>query len=706
MSPAHYNGRQLAEAIRDVGVKRGDVVFSHSNIGYFGIPEEGRDPQMVFRTILRAFEEVIGPGGTLIVPTFTYSFCKQQPFDVDRTPSTCGVFTEMLRQLPEAKRSAEPIFSVAALGARATEFTENVTNECFGPDSFWDRFMRADGIICNLNFDAGSTFLHYVERQLNVPYRYDKLFTGQLLERGQTHKRGVVFFCQDLTNPDTGAAFEPFDALARTRGLARSAPVGRGAVVGIRAADVMALVRAELPYNPWLLTAAAKTGKTPVLQKPPDPDHCSTITLPYRATSQEWLDALWRLPRDLVSDGYDAALHALAEQVPMTIHEFPTGMHCWTWIIPEKWTCYEAHLETLDGQRLFSYADNPLHVVSYSLPYDGQVTREELFKHLHVHPKLNAAVPYVFKYYERDWGLCCSRDLRDTLNNEKYRVVIKSTFSFGTLKVGEIVVPGRSEETFVLCAHLDHPGQANDDVTGVLVGLEVIREMLKRPKPRYTYRFLMLPETIGSVAWLSHNEHLLPYMKGGLFLEMLGLDNPAALQLSFTGNTEIDRCFRMALQEREPEGWTGAFRTVIGNDERQFNAPGVRIPMLSLSRVLRPDHPDWPYREYHSSHDTPAIVSPQRLAASRDLALAMIDTLEANRTPVNKFKGEIFCSRYGIHIDHQANPQGSRALFDIMYLIDGTRTIPEIAQNCAISVEAVNAVLDELARNGLVAYRD
>src|SRR5271165_207570 len=98
MTPAHYNGRQLAEAIRGVGVKRGDVAFSHNNIGYFGIPEEGRDPQVVFRTILRAFEEVIGPGGTLIVPTFTYSFCKQQPFDVDRTPSTCGVLTEMLRQ--------------------------------------------------------------------------------------------------------------------------------------------------------------------------------------------------------------------------------------------------------------------------------------------------------------------------------------------------------------------------------------------------------------------------------------------------------------------------------------------------------------------------------------------------------------------------------------------------------------------------------
>jgi aminopeptidase-like protein len=245
----------------------------------------------------------------------------------------------------------------------------------------------------------------------------------------------------------------------------------------------------------------------------------------------------------------------------------------------------------------------------------------------------------------------------------------------------------------------------NDDVTGVVVGLKVMQELLKRASLRYTYRFLIVPETIGSVAYLSQNEDLIPKMKGGLFLEMLGLDQPHALQLSFAGNTELDQCFTLALKKHDFYGWTGAFRTVIGNDERQFNGPGVRVPMLSLSRVLPPAAADWPYRGYHSSDDNPELSSHQHLEDSYRLVLQMIDTLEKNLTPVNKFKGEVFCSRYGLHIDWYTNPEGNQALFDIMYLIDGSRSIAQIAAECHISFEAVKNTLDELYRYGLVAYK-
>ncbi|MEN6394407.1 MAG: DUF2172 domain-containing protein, partial [Anaerolineaceae bacterium] len=150
----------------------------------------------------------------------------------------------------------------------------------------------------------------------------------------------------------------------------------------------------------------------------------------------ELIQELWFLKRDIVSDGFDRALLRLAQEVPMIIHEYPTGEPCWTWRIPEKWTCYEAYLETLDGKRLIDYADHPLHVVSYSLPFEGIVSRDELLRHLHVHHHLPDAIPFVFKYYERDWGLCSSQNLRDSLQDEAYRVVIRSVFEPGTLKVG------------------------------------------------------------------------------------------------------------------------------------------------------------------------------------------------------------------------------------------------------------------------------
>ena len=411
---------------------------------------------------------------------------------------------------------------------------------------------------------------------------------------------------------------------------------------------------------------------------------------------------LWFLKRDILSDDFDRALFRLAQEVPMTIHEYPTGASCWTWRVPEKWTCHEAYLETLDGRRLLDYAHHPLHVVSYSLPFEGIVTRQELLAHLHVHPHLPEAIPYVFKYYDRDWGLCASQALRDSLTDEVYRVVIRTTFEPGVLKVGEYVIQGESRQSFMLVAHLCHPGMVNDDLTGVVVGLDVARALLATEKPYYTYRVLILPETIGSVAYLSQHEDLIPEMVGGLFLEMLGNDSPHALQGSFQSDSQVDRCLVSALRGLDLYSYSAPYRSVINNDERQFNAPGVRVPMLSLSRVEPPGSPTRPYREYHSSLDTPDIVSQERLEASRQVVLSLLQTWERNQYVVNKFKGEVFCSGYGIWIDYRINPEGHRRLFEIMERCDGERTVADIATEIGISFQAVWEVVSLLQEKDLV----
>jgi aminopeptidase-like protein len=186
---------------------------------------------------------------------------------------------------------------------------------------------------------------------------------------------------------------------------------------------------------------------------------------------------------------------------------------------------------------------------------------------------------------------------------------------------------------------------------------------------------------------------------------MLGLDNPHALQLSFQADTEIDRCLIRTLAENDVTGWTGAFRRVVGNDERQFNAPGVRVPMLSLSRVMRDKAGKNPYYpEYHSSHDTPELASQVRLEESRDLVLRMIDSLEGNQVPVNRYKGEVFCSRYGLNIDAYAHPEANRAFFDILFQIDGTKSVSQIARLCQVREESVSTVITALRQHGLVEY--
>lgn len=703
----HYTYTDLVEGIKKVGVKKGDIVFSHLNIGMLGFPKDAGTPEEVCRLIHKAFMEVLGEQGTLIVPTYTYSLCNHQDFDVQNTPSTVGYFTEYLRKQPDAVRSLDPIFSVAALGSQSCSLLDNIPNECFGVDSIYDRLYKKKAKICNIGVGFRyTTYIHYVEQSLNVPYRFKKIFTGYIINKEQRKKTAFIYFVRIFDNRSI-PYLNRLEKEARERGVLHSALVGRGEVISIGCNEMFHLAEECLRKDPWLLISE------PIPDLFEDKQIHGTINLSENASMMGIIEKLWRLPRDIVSDGYDAALYAVTDQLKsiesnrdpkpeVKIHNYPTGTEAYTWIVPEKWTCREAYLETLDGRRLFSYKDNPLHCVSYSLPFEGEVTRDALFQHLYTHPQMPDAVPYKFKFYERDWGLCCSENLKKSLNDEKYRVAIETEFRYGTLKVGEFILPGESEDSIVLCAHLCHPHMVQDDLTGVAVGVELMRRLAALPKRHYTYRFLILPETIGSLCWLSHNEHLHPMIKGGLYLEMLGLDNPAALQMSFSGNTQIDKCFRFALLEKEPNAWFAPFRKIISNDERQFNAPGIRIPMLSLSRVFKPDSGKWPYPQYHTDKDTPETVSQKRLEDSVDLAMTMLDYLEQNHVLINKFKGEVFCSRYAMHIDYFADPEGHAALFGALDLIDGTRTAADIAEKLNASFSTILRIANLLENKGLI----
>jgi aminopeptidase-like protein/aminoglycoside N3'-acetyltransferase len=675
-----------------------------------GQVECGSSGKQVCELLYSAMREVIGPDGTMLLPAFSFSFCKNEDYDPQSTPCMEGTwsssleFLEYFRCLPGVFRSADPILSVTGLGPGAEKLLTSLPNTSYGKDCLYERLVHAGAKIAGIGAGLAETpFLHYVEDAVGVPFRYKKLFTGRVGQSGKWAKQGWI-----LTVPIQAENGQPdgtrLEQVLRSDGRCGIGQVGLGEVVSVDCRSFYELISRKIAEDPWT-TAHGPAAERVELEVDQSGGEQAGIQLPESASMEELIHALWKLPRNIVSDGYDTALQALSTQVPMFVHEYATGTECWTWLVPEKWTCREAWLEKLDGERLFSYRDNPLHVVSYSLPIDREVPREELFAHLHTHPELCDAIPFIFKYYERDWGLCCSKQLKDSLQDDSYRVTIRSDFSYGTLKVGEVTVAGKSPETFVLCAHLCHPAMVNDDLSGVVVGLKVIQELLKRRDLRYTYRLLILPETIGSVAYLSHHEELIPKMIGGLFLEMLGLENPHALQLSFAGDTEVDRCLSEVLRESDPDGWTGAFRTVVGNDERQFNAPGVRVPMLSLSRVMQDKSGSWPYYpEYHSSKDTPELASISRLTESRDLVLKMIDAIEGNQVPVNRYQGEIFCSRYGLNIDAYANPEGNRALFDIIFLIDGTRSVAEIARVCNISIESARCVVEELHRLELVEY--
>jgi aminopeptidase-like protein len=397
--------------------------------------------------------------------------------------------------------------------------------------------------------------------------------------------------------------------------------------------------------------------------------------------------------RDLISDGYDEALKYISKLIPLKIHSIPSGTKCWTWTIPKKWSILDAYIEA-DGKKLLDLNDHPLHVISYSLPVDKIVTHKELMKHIHSNSSRPNSIPFQFKYYEQDWGFCIEHNKLSNFSHDQYHVLINSQLIDGSLKIGEISIKGNTDQTIVLVAHLDHPAMANDDLAGVAVLVGVVKELLKNNNLHYSYKILFLPETIGSIAYLSQNEHLIPKLKFGIFFEMLGNHNEFALQLSRQSNTILDKIAKNILKTKYPNFSQGKFREVIANDEMVFNGPGLDIPMISLSR--------WPYPEYHTNDDDISIISSEKLEESKNVILEIIETLEQNYYPKRKFMGPPFLSGYGLWVDWQDNLEQNLLLEKFFMEFEGDKSIIDISEQFDLPFKKVYEYVNKFVDAGLV----
>lgn len=358
-----YDRKSLATAVRDSGVVSGDILFCHSNIGFFGRPDCEMTPAGLGQMVINAVLDVIGDEGTFVVPTFSYSFAKGEDFEPAKTPSVCGMLTDYVMRHPNAVRSHHPDFSVTAIGARAEELTENVPANAFGADSFFGRFERMNGKICNFNFDAGSTFAHYVERTLNVPYRYDKKFFGNIIVDGVSTPSHSINFVHDLNEPALAAVFEPFHERAVETTVANVVPVGRGNVCTLSARGVRDLIEATIQDEPLFLTAAHDADEPPRLM----PDH----SMPERKAPM--LDAL--NPVGLTIDS-DYAFQFLADLLPVKIYEVPTGARLGDVIVPERWQLLNAKIMTSDGENILSDQNDAVAVHSRS--FSGTINGADL----------------------------------------------------------------------------------------------------------------------------------------------------------------------------------------------------------------------------------------------------------------------------------------------------------------------------------------
>lgn len=405
------------------------------------------------------------------------------------------------------------------------------------------------------------------------------------------------------------------------------------------------------------------------------------------------INDIWFKRRDIISDDFDESLSYISKIIPLKIHKVPSGTKCWTWTVPDKWSVKEAYIEDLKGNRILDLKDHPLHVMSYSLPVNKVVSKEELLKHLHTRPDRPKAIPFEFKYYEKDWGFCIQHSRLKYFKEKKYKVFIDSKFEKGNLKVGDYTVKGKTEQTIILIAHLCHPVQVNDDLTGVAVLIDIAKEMSKKSN-YYTYKFLFVPETIGSIAYLNQNEDIIPKLKYGIFLEMLGNKNIHTLQLSRQGNTKLDRIAKYVLRKKIKNFKKASFRESIRNDEMVFNGPGINIPMISIHR--------FPYPEYHTSDDNLNIISKNNLIESKNLILEIIDIIERDYLPRRQFKGPVFLSGYGLWVDWRTNKKLNQNIEQIMLRLEGDESVFDIAEELDMDFKEVLNLVDKFYDKNLI----
>ena len=338
------------------------------------------------------------------------------------------------------------------------------------------------------------------------------------------------------------------------------------------------------------------------------------------------MEELFPINRSLTGHGVRQTLDILGKHISLEISEVPSGTQVFDWTVPDEWNCTDAYIMDAEGQRVVDFQANNLHVLGYSEPVEGDFTLEDLKDHLYTRPDLPDAIPYLTSYYARRWGFCLSQTQLDGMGPGPYQVKIDSTLEPGSLTYGELLIPGESDEEVLLSTYMCHPSMANNELSGLLVVTWLVKWLLARTDRHYSYRILFVPETIGAITYLlRHMEEMKAKTVAGYVVTCVGGPGRPTFIQTRTQDTLLDKITKHVLEHCGEDYQILPFAD-RGSDERQYNAPGVDMPVSTLARTLFADFP-----EYHTSLDNLDFVTGAQLEASLELYKKCLLALERNR---------------------------------------------------------------------------
>lgn len=411
-------------------------------------------------------------------------------------------------------------------------------------------------------------------------------------------------------------------------------------------------------------------------------------------------EELFPIDRSLTGDGVRRTLAIIKRELPdMEVHEVPTGTQVFDWTVPKEWAIRQAYIEDEQGNRIIDYKDLNLYVMGYSTPVDRWVDLEELKKHIYVQEGQPDAVPYVTSYYAPRYGFCMSEKQRDSLLPGRYHMLIDSELFDGSLTYGELVIPGRSEKEILISTYVCHPSMANNELSGPVLAVALAKRAAAQTDRKYTYRFLWIPETIGSITYLSrHLEHMKKHVIAGFVLSCVGDDRTYSYVPSRDGNTLADRAARNVLSFRYPEYRRYTFLD-RGSDERQYNAPGVDLPVCVVCRSKYGEYP-----EYHTSLDNLEMISGGALQGSYEMYGAIFDAIEYNGFYRVKCLCEPQLGKRGMYptVSRKGSYDAIMNMRDFLAYADGKKDLIDISDIIQAPIESLIPVIIKLQEADLL----
>ena len=413
--------------------------------------------------------------------------------------------------------------------------------------------------------------------------------------------------------------------------------------------------------------------------------------------------------RSITGEGVRKTLKAFSDYIgqdgiQLSIHNVPTGTRVFDWTVPKEWVIREAYIEDEAGNHIIDMRENNLHVMGYSTPVDEWAELDELKRHIFTQEDQPDVIPYVTSYYRERYGFCMSQRQKDSLPEGRYHMFIDSELIDGNLTYGELVIKGQTEEEIFFSTYDCHPSMANNECSGPALMAELIRYVNALPDRRYTYRFAIVPETIGSITYLSTNDRM-KYMKqnviAGFNLSCVGDDRDYSIVHSKYGDTLADRVLENVLKTHTGGRYTAYSFLQRGSDERQYNAPGVELPVVCYCRSKFGEYP-----EYHTSADNMGLVSPSGFQGSYDVMSQVIDALEYNRNYKVSVYGEPQLGKRGLYptVSRKGSYDAVKAMVDFIAYADGRNDLIGISDLIGVSVRELIPVIQKLLSNDLLMH--